>query len=159
MAGKIKTWLVISKLPENPLEGKRRGEPEQPRHLLPCPDPCQQVCFHEISSKNQKKISKRQRKRGNSVSEDHFIVYLNGCTNNLMNRIFFLNSTLHIFRTQFRDAGGGGAGGARAPPKFGILVNPIRTKGGRLCPPYYYWPPHLFGRCGASVIYVIFFNS
>ena len=53
------------------------------------------------------------------------------------------------------DAGGGGAGGARAPPKFGILVNPIRTKGGRLCPPYYYWPPHLFGRCGASELCIV----
>ena len=51
-----------------------------------------------------------------------------------------------------RDAGGGGAGGARAIQKFGILVNPIWTKGGRLCPPYYYWPPHLFGRCGASEV-------
>ena len=40
-----------------------------------------------------------------------------------------------------RDAGGGGAGGACAPPSFGISVNPIRTKGGSLCPPYYYWPP------------------
>ena len=43
-----------------------------------------------------------------------------------------------------------GGRGARAPPSFGISVNPIRTKGGRLCPPYYYWPPHLFGRCGVS---------
>ena len=51
-----------------------------------------------------------------------------------------------------RDAGGGGAGGACAPPSFGISVNPIRTKGGRLCPLYYYVPPHLFGRCGVSVI-------
>ena len=30
----------------------------------------------------------------------------------------------------YRDAGGGGAGGACAPPSFGISVNPIRTKGG-----------------------------
>ena len=29
----------------------------------------------------------------------------------------------------FRDAGAGGAGGARAPPSFGISVNPIWTKG------------------------------
>ena len=29
----------------------------------------------------------------------------------------------------------GGAGGAMAPPDFGRLVNPISTKGGRLCPP------------------------
>ena len=50
-------------------------------------------------------------------------------------------------RHPIRDAGGGGA---RAPPKFGILVNPIWTKGGRLCPPYYYVPPHLFGQCGIS---------
>ena len=28
-----------------------------------------------------------------------------------------------------RDTVGGGAGGARAPPSFGISVNPIRTKG------------------------------
>ena len=42
---------------------------------------------------------------------------------------------------KLRDAGGGGAGGACAPPKFGISGNPIRTKGGRLCPLYYYVPP------------------
>ena len=60
--------------------------------------------------------------------------------------------TLLVLTLLSREAGGGGAGGARAPPKFGISVNPIRTKGGRLCPPYYYWPPHLFGRCGASVM-------
>ena len=35
----------------------------------------------------------------------------------------------------------GGRGGT-CPPSFGISVNPIRTKGGRLCPPYYYWAPH-----------------
>ena len=29
----------------------------------------------------------------------------------------------------------GGAGGAMAPPNFGRSVNPISTKGGRLCPP------------------------
>ena len=29
----------------------------------------------------------------------------------------------------------GGAGGAMAPPIFGRSVNPISTKGGRLCPP------------------------
>ena len=47
-----------------------------------------------------------------------------------------------------RDAGAGGAGGARAPPSFGISVNPIRTKGADYArhittvpPP----PPH-FGR-------------
>ena len=45
-------------------------------------------------------------------------------------------------------------GGACAPPpSFGISVYPIQTKGGRLCPPYYYVPPYLFGRCGISVIF------
>ena len=29
----------------------------------------------------------------------------------------------------------GGASGAMAPPHFGRSVNPISTKGGRLCPP------------------------
>ena len=29
----------------------------------------------------------------------------------------------------------GGAGGAMAPPDFGRSINPISTKGGRLCPP------------------------
>ena len=29
----------------------------------------------------------------------------------------------------------GGAGGAMAPPDIGRSVNPISTKGGRLCPP------------------------
>ena len=58
------------------------------------------------------------------------------------------------FSTKSRDAGGGGPGGHVPPKKFGILVNPIWTKGGRLCPPYYYWPPHLFGRCNASGKYI-----
>ena len=34
-----------------------------------------------------------------------------------------------ILPNLYGDAGGGGAGGARAPPSFGISVNPIRTKG------------------------------
>ena len=29
---------------------------------------------------------------------------------------------------------------ARALPKFWVTVNPISTKGGRLCPPQYYGP-------------------
>ena len=36
-------------------------------------------------------------------------------------------------------------GGMCPPPSFGISVNPIWTKGGRLCPPHYYWAPHLVG--------------
>ena len=39
----------------------------------------------------------------------------------------------------------GGAGGAMAPPDFGRSVNPISTKGGRLCPPNNtYWHPRIF---------------
>ena len=58
------------------------------------------------------------------------------------------------WRFYCRDAGGGvGVGGRGAyapPPRFGISLNPIWTKGGRLGPLYYYVPPHLFGRCGVS---------
>jgi len=31
----------------------------------------------------------------------------------------------------------GGAGGTLAPPEFGSSINPIPTRGGRLCPPHY----------------------
>ena len=55
----------------------------------------------------------------------------------------------------FRDVGGWGVGGHVPPaPSFGISVDPIWTKGSRLCLPYYYWPLHLFGRCGVSVVFV-----
>ena len=30
-----------------------------------------------------------------------------------------------------------GAEGAIVPPEFGSCVNPIPTRGGRLCPPHY----------------------
>ena len=32
-------------------------------------------------------------------------------------------------------------GGACPPPDFGRFVNPISTRGGRLCPSHYYLPP------------------
>ena len=35
-------------------------------------------------------------------------------------------------------------GGAIVPPIFGWSVNPISTKGGRLCPPFYYLPFQIF---------------
>ena len=38
----------------------------------------------------------------------------------------------------------GGAGGAMAPSDFGRSVNPISTKGDRLCPPNYYWHTRTF---------------
>ena len=40
-----------------------------------------------------------------------------------------------------RAVASGGAGGALAPPVFCKTVNPISTRGDRLCPPQYYEPP------------------
>jgi hypothetical protein len=40
-----------------------------------------------------------------------------------------------FFPIKNRPVGPGGAGGAMASPEFGRSVNPISTKGGRLCPP------------------------
>ena len=38
---------------------------------------------------------------------------------------------------QYRAVVSGGAEGTLAPPEFGRSVNPIPTRGGRLCPPHY----------------------
>ena len=38
----------------------------------------------------------------------------------------------------------GCAGCAMAHPKFGRSVNPISTRGDRLCPLNYYWHPWIF---------------
>jgi hypothetical protein len=51
---------------------------------------------------------------------------------------------------------GGGAGGARALPSFGISVNPIRTKGADYARHITTGPPHLFGQCGVSEMYRYF---
>ena len=40
-------------------------------------------------------------------------------------------------RLHSRAVVSGGAGGALASPEFGSSVNPIPTRGGRLCPPHY----------------------
>ena len=37
----------------------------------------------------------------------------------------------------YRAVVSGGAGGTLAPPESGSSVNPIPTRGGRLCPPNY----------------------
>ena len=42
-------------------------------------------------------------------------------------------SSASIYRAVVR----GGAGGTLAPPEFRSSVNPIPTRGGRLCPPHY----------------------
>ena len=47
-------------------------------------------------------------------------------------------STIHmppVFTLRHRHVVPGGAGVAMAPPDFGRSVNPISTKGGRLCTP------------------------
>ena len=53
---------------------------------------------------------------------------------------FKCTKTCSMFKVQCNTArvlSLGGAGGAMAPPVFGRSVNPISTKAGRLCPPYY----------------------
>ena len=52
----------------------------------------------------------------------------------------------------FRGVVPGGAGGAMAPPDFGRSVNPISTRGDRLCPPNYYWHPRIFRPSDGPVI-------
>ena len=42
-----------------------------------------------------------------------------------------------VTEVQCRAVNSGGAGGALAPPEFGSSVNPIPTRGGRLCPSHY----------------------
>ena len=44
-----------------------------------------------------------------------------------------------------------GARGAVAPPVFSRTVNPISTRGSRLCPPQYYEPPRIFRPCDGAV--------
>ena len=43
----------------------------------------------------------------------------------------------------YRGVARGVAEGARAPPKFGRSVNPIQTRGGRLCPSHHCQPPRI----------------
>ena len=49
----------------------------------------------------------------------------------------------------------GGAGGASAPTIFDRSVNPISTRGGRLCPPQYYQPSRIFRPCDGPVMYSV----
>ena len=46
------------------------------------------------------------------------------------------------------------AGGAMAPPDFGRSVNPISTRGDRLCPSNYYWPSRIFKPSDGSALEV-----
>ena len=49
-------------------------------------------------------------------------------------------------------------GGAYAPPSFGISVNPIQIKGGRLCPPYYYFPSIFLDDAASLILIDLRFN-
>ena len=51
-----------------------------------------------------------------------------------------------------------GGGACAPPPRFEISVNPIWTKGGRLCPSYYYVPP-IFLANAASLDRIVISNS
>ena len=46
-----------------------------------------------------------------------------------------LFNTFYEIKCILRGVVPGGAGGAMSPPDFDRSVNPISTKGGRLCPP------------------------
>ena len=61
-------------------------------------------------------------------------------------------------RTLLRGVVPGGAGGAMAPPDFGRSVNPISTRGDRLCPPNYYWHPRIFRPSDGPVIRYLFYK-
>merc|ERR1711997_1214489 len=54
-----------------------------------------------------------------------------------------LTKSIVIIYIFFRGVARGGAEGARAPPEFGRSVNPIQTRGGRLCPSHYCQPPRI----------------
>ena len=47
-------------------------------------------------------------------------------------------------QVSYRPVVPGCAGCAMAHPDFGISVNPISTRGGRVCPPNYYWHTRVF---------------
>ena len=53
----------------------------------------------------------------------------------------------------------GVAGGAMAPSDFGRSVNPISTRGDRLCPPNYYWLPRIFRPSDGLVSYTVVFSQ
>ena len=44
---------------------------------------------------------------------------------------------IYFSSMMFRAVVSRGAGVALAPPEFGSSVDPIPTRGGRLCPPHY----------------------
>ena len=53
-------------------------------------------------------------------------------------------SEYSIIQIQLRPVIPGCAGCAMAHPDFGSSVNPISTRGDKLCPPNYYWHTRIF---------------
>ena len=51
-----------------------------------------------------------------------------------------IGNAIELDQTLGRGVARGGAEGAEAPPEFGRSVNPIQTRGGRLCPSHYCQP-------------------
>ena len=58
-------------------------------------------------------------------------------------------------RNKFRGVVPGCAGCAMAQPDFGRSVNPISTRGERLCQPNYYWHTRIFRPSDGPVIGVL----
>ena len=59
---------------------------------------------------------------------------------------------MHLSSYLCRAVVSGGAGGTLAPLEFGCHVNPIPTRGGRLCPPHYCKHPRIRKPKDTSVI-------
>ena len=59
---------------------------------------------------------------------------------------------------RLRGVDPGGARGAMAPPDFVRSVNPISTRGDRLCPPNYYWHPRIFRPSDGPGLYYLGMN-
>mgnify|MGYP007048352179 CR=1 FL=1 len=51
--------------------------------------------------------------------------------------MFQIDTSIKSKDNLIRAVVSGGAGGALATPEFGSSVNPIPTRGDRLCPPHY----------------------
>ena len=73
----------------------------------------------------------------------------------IMPNIFWYVSKMFVITYHAGNGGSGGQGGrAPPPPDFGRLVNPISTRGGRLCPPHFYLPPQIFRPSAIPVMYI-----
>ena len=62
----------------------------------------------------------------------------------------FLSAKI-IYSIQLPQSRGVARGGLAGPPEFDRSVNPIQTKGGRLCPSHYCQPPPGFKKLSTSL--------